>query len=194
MNTLSTDSLAAEGPARKGAAAATNEERGAATTTETTTTTRWILTIDSAARERRFSNVCTAGEGPHSRRPSTPEAEWISATGRSLECELSGSAGRHAEPRGGCAVVGGGAFVPSRWAVPSPHPDATIAFVTVRERLTSVPGHNLRVGAIDGMRRMCIQMCKMCKSNWATWLGSNFGHFQAEIPTRMLIELVPVGS
>jgi hypothetical protein len=28
------------------------------------------------------------------------------------------------------------------------------------------------------------------------WLGdnSNFGHFQAEIPTSVLIELVPVGS
>ena len=196
VNTLSTDSLAAEGPARKGAAAATNEEREAATTTETTTTTtRWILTIDNAARERRLSNVCTAGEGPHSRRPSTPEAEWISATGRSLECELSGSAGRLAEPRGGCAAVGGGAFVPSRWAVPSPYPDATIAFVTVRERLTSVPGHDLRADAIDGMRRMCKQMCNMCKQNWAMWRGSNSnGHFKAEIPTSVLIELVPVGS
>jgi hypothetical protein len=90
----------------------------------------------------------------------------------------------------------GGAFVPSRWAVPSPYPDATIAFVTVRERLTPVPGHNLRVGVIDGMWRMCTQMCNMRKPNWAMWLGgnSNFGHFKAKIPTGVLIELVPVGS
>ena len=80
-------------------------------------------------------------------------------------------------------------------AVPSPYPDATIAFVTVRERLTSVPGHDLRADAIDGMRRMCKQMCNMCKQNWAMWRGSNSnGHFKAEIPTSVLIELVPVGS
>ena len=72
VNTLSTDSLAAEGPARKGAAAATNEERETTTTTATTRMRR-ILTIDSAARERRFSNVCTTWEGLHSRRPSKAE-------------------------------------------------------------------------------------------------------------------------
>jgi hypothetical protein len=35
----------------------------------------------------------------------------------------------------------------------------------------------------------------MCKQNWAMWRGSNSnGHFKAEIPTSVLIELVPVGS
>ena len=56
-------------------------------------------------------------------------------------------------------------------------------------------GHDLRADAIDGMRRMCKQMCNMCKQNWAMWRGSNSnGHFKAEIPTSVLIELVPVGS
>ena len=173
---------------------ATKMDEARTTTTTTKKKRRRILTIDNAAREGRFSNVCTAGGGPYSRRPSTQEAEWISATGRRLEGELSGSVGRRLGPRGGLAAVRGGAFDPSRWAVPPTYPDATIVFVTVRERLTSVPGHNLRAGANDGIRRMCIQMCKMCKPNWAMWLGDNFGHFQAKTPTSVLIELVPVGS
>ena len=107
---------------------------------------------------------------------------------------MSGFVGRRLGPRGGLVAVWGGAFDPFRWAVPPPYPDATIVFVTVRERLTSVPGHNLRAGANDGIRRMCIQMCKMCKPNWAMWLGDNFSHFQAKTPTSVLIELVPVGS
>ena len=57
---------------------------------------------------------------------------WVRMAGERLDGE-HGSAGRLAEPRGGCAAVGGGAFVPFRWAVPPPYSDATIAFVTVRE-------------------------------------------------------------
>ena len=113
-----------------------DEER--TTTTTTKKRRRRILTIDNVARERRLSNVCAAWEGPYSHRPSTSEAYWVSTAGGRLECELSGSVGRVAEPRGGCVAVGVGAFVSSRWAVPPPYPDATIVFVTVRERLTSV--------------------------------------------------------
>jgi hypothetical protein len=53
VNTLSTDLLAAEGPARKGAAAATTAEREttATTKTTTTTTTRWISEMDLDDRQ-----------------------------------------------------------------------------------------------------------------------------------------------
>jgi hypothetical protein len=121
---------------------------------------RIILTIDDVARERRFSNVRTTGEGPYSHRPSTPEADWVSLTadGR-LEGE-HGSVGRLTKPGGGCAAAGGGAFVPFRWAVPPRYPDATIAFVIVRERLTSVPGHNLR--ALSTACEGCAYKCVKC--------------------------------